>query len=292
LQTLKFNEGSVTFTTLNSTNIEGNMQTLRLNSEGTDLDLLIKELKEAELLEPKFKSKKFDFTISAAVKIFQSINIDSRGIPLTVDGVVGPLTWAALQARDQTDIFIAAKKSQNESNTPRCGPDYSETNDTAFQALSVAFDEMSKGAGEQGGNNQGPYVAKYHRSTEDILEVKQWSWCAAFVSFCFRNGAASIKREMPFKYSGGAQNVLKQFQAKGWGYKISDMDPKPGDIVVWKRGSASWMGHIGIVTDYRDGILYTIEGNRGRYPSMVSEYSYVLSSMESLFGFGRIPKDF
>lgn len=263
------------------------MQTLRLNSKGPDLDLLIQELKEADLLEPEFKSDTFNFSVSAAVKIFQSINIDSRGMPLTVDGIVGPLTWASLLSKDQTEAF-ANNRLVNHPNSP----DFSNTHAIAFQALEVAFDEHRKGAGESGGNNQGPFVAKYHRSTEDILEVKQWSWCAAFVSFCFRNGAAAIKKEMPFKYSGGAQNILKQFQAKGWGYRISDTDPQPGDIVVWKRGSASWMGHIGIVYDYKDGILYTIEGNRGRYPSKVAKYSYVLSSMESLFGFGRIPKDF
>lgn len=265
------------------------MRTLRLNSvDGSDgaLTTLVKELKQADLLHPTYKAKKFDFVVSTAVKIFQSINIDDRGRPLTVDGVVGPLTWKALLAKDQEDVFDSmCSKTPTDLET-------SDINPIAKNALDVAFEEMEAGAGEVGGNNQGPFVAKYHRVTEDILKVKKWSWCAAFVSFCFRNGAALIDRDMPFNYTGGAQNILKQFQKKGWGYKLGETEPQAGDIIVWKRGSQAWMGHIGIVYKYKDGILYTIEGNRGRYPSKVNIYSYTLSSMESLLGFGRIPKDF
>ena len=262
------------------------METLRLGSvDSPALQELIKELKEAELLPQDYVGTKFDFDIAAAVKVFQSVGLDSRGRPLTVDGIVGPLTRKALRERDQSYLF-------EHNHAPLFTASPEDINPIAIEAIKVAIEEMLAGAGEVGGNNQGPFVAKYHRVTQDILKEKQWNWCAAFVSFCFRNGSARIGKDMPFKYSGGAQNILKQFQAKGWGYKPSEKDPMPGDIVVWKRGSAAWMGHIGIVYKYEDGILYTIEGNRGRFPSKVAKYDYVLSNMESLLGFGRIPKDF
>ena len=262
------------------------MRTLRLGSvEQPDLQVLISKMKEFGFLRKDYDSTQFDAELSAAVKIFQSVGLDSRGMPLTVDGIVGPLTWKSINEDDQTYIFDALERKLSLPETEGVNP-------IALHALEVALEEMLAGAGEVGGNNQGPFVAKYHRVTPDILEVKQWNWCAAFVSFCFRNGAAKIGKDMPFKYSGGAQNILKQFQSKGWGYKPNEQEPKPGDIVVWKRGSAEWMGHIGIVYEYKDGILYTIEGNRGKYPSRVAKFSYVFSNMKSLLGFGRIPEDF
>lgn len=95
---------------------------------------------------------------------------------------------------------------------------------------------------------------------------------------------------MPYKYSLGARDVRNQFRRKGWTYDVQQVEPAPGDIVVWWRGTQDgWMGHIGFVHHHADGILHTIEGNRGPFPSHVQSYTYVLSRMEKLLGFGRVP---
>jgi len=47
-----------------------------------------------------------------------------------------------------------------------------------------------------------------------------------------------------------------------------------------------WQGHIGLVHSVKDGMLYTIEGNRS---PRVQGFSYVLSRVEQLLGFGHVP---
>jgi len=67
---------------------------------------------------------------------------------------------------------------------------------------------------------------------------------------------------------------------------MTTLDPQPGDLVVWSRGSPSGpLGHVGIVSK-RDGEeIETLEGNRG---SKVAFYKYNLGKMPRLLGFIRI----
>ena len=96
------------------------------------------------------------------------------------------------------------------------------------------------------------------------------------------------KRAMPFVYCPGAIALLKDFKDKGMGYAPnSGYDPKPGDIVVWWREKLiGWKGHVGLVHQLKDGMLYTIEGNKS--PN-VQGFSYVFSRMDKLLVFGHVP---
>ncbi|MCU1325513.1 MAG: putative peptidoglycan-binding protein, partial [Bryobacterales bacterium] len=63
-------------------------------------------------------------------------------------------------------------------------------------------------------------------------------------------------------------------------------DPLPGDLVFWWRESLNGpKGHVGMVHQLKDGMLYTIEGNRS---STVQGFSYVASRMDKLLGFGQL----
>jgi hypothetical protein len=93
---------------------------------------------------------------------------------------------------------------------------------------------------------------------------------------------------MPFSYGASARGLLRQFknnglaQAPGSGY-----EPLPGDLVVWWRVRADgWQGHVGLVHQVLDGVLYTIEGNRS---PKVQGFSYVASRMDKLLGYGHVP---
>lgn len=85
-----------------------------------------------------------------------------------------------------------------------------------------------------------------------------------------------------------ARNILRQCKDNGWAYPPeSEYEPEPGDVVVWWREKLEgWRGHVGFVHQVRDGMLYTIEGNKS---SKVQGFSYVLSRMEKLLGFGHVP---
>lgn len=93
---------------------------------------------------------------------------------------------------------------------------------------------------------------------------------------------------MPFPYTVGARDILQHFKKKDWAVSPdSGYIPLPGDVVVWWRDSPpSGKGHIGMVHQFREGFLYTIEGNKS---PMVQGFSYVFSRMDKLLGFGHVP---
>lgn len=89
------------------------------------------------------------------------------------------------------------------------------------RALSAALAELQLGAGEEGGNNRGPWVKKYLNG----LAPEGSSWCAAFVSWCYREVCAA--EAMPFPYTLGARALLGHLKKKGWAYAL-DSGKAPG----------------------------------------------------------------
>jgi len=221
----------------------------------------------------------FNLSVEKAVRAFQSTHIGPNLSPLVVDGEVGPLTRFAL------DVALGARPALNVPAIPlpRGNARPSSGSQTGWNALQIAIREMQAGAGETLGDNQGPDIDRYNRITG---AQSGDSWCASFVSYCFHDGNPGA---MPFAPQAGARALLKVFKDKGWDYQASlQSPPAPGDIIVWWRESlASWKGHIGIVASYDDGIVKTIEGNRGSFPSKVSSFQYTLGQIDRLLGFGR-----
>ncbi|MGH8015753.1 MAG: CHAP domain-containing protein [Candidatus Zixiibacteriota bacterium] len=147
-------------------------------------------------------------------------------------------------------------------------------------ALAVAIEELNLGAREIGGKNSGPWVIKYLNG----LAPEGSPWCAAFVSFCFAKSGLT----MPFEYSVSARQLFNQFKLKKWTQAKSEIfTAEPGDIVVWWRGSPeNWQGHIGLVHHCEHKWLHTIEGNR---TARVAGFSYRITGLRRLLGFGRVP---
>jgi hypothetical protein len=258
------------------------MRTMRKGDSGPDVLELTEKLVELNILDDP--SNEYTTEVRRAVKVFQSTNLDPTGSPLGVDGVAGRLTQWSIRNRDLTQLF-----ERPVSDTYSEMPDNCDGSELARTALQIAIDEMNAGAQEIGGNNQGPFVAKYHRISERAAAQKSWSWCAAFTSYCFSEASLELGEDMPFVYTGGAQNILKQLRRKGLEVDLETDEPQTGDVIVWKRGSKAWQGHVGIVYDYHDGVLWVIEGNRGAFPAPVRVYQYVLSRVDKILGLGRIP---
>ncbi|UPG92170.1 CHAP domain-containing protein [Luteibacter aegosomaticola] len=219
----------------------------------------------------------FDALTVRAVKAFQSQNLDQHGQPLVVDGAVGPLTQWSLNHRKP---WIETTSAVDYTVMPKSGG-----TKLGRAALSAAIGEIEAGAGEVGGDNKGPFVAKYFAPAR--LGTGD-PWCAAFLSWCFYSACNEKLDAMPFPYTVGARGVLAQLKKRGFAKGPGEnYVPVPGDIVVWWRVSlAGWQGHTGLVHSVKDGMLYTIEGNRS---PKVQGFSYVLSRMEKLLGFGHIP---
>lgn len=217
----------------------------------------------------------FTREVKVAVMDFQARHLDPRGLPLVVDGIVGPLTWWALeQFEDYTEPPELPHLDIPDTGGSTIGRD----------ALAVALAEALDGAREVGANNFGPFVEKYLMR---IIPAPA-NWCAAGFSWCFHEACGDAA--MPFNYSLGARDIRNQFKRKGWTYEHGEKDPEPGDAVFWWRGRPEgWMGHIGLVRKLDNGILYTVEFNKGAFPAPVRGFEYVFSRMERVLGFGQVP---
>jgi len=248
------------------------LKTLRRGDSGAEVKRLQELLKERGY--PVEADGRFGAHTLRAVRAFQSQNLDQHGQPLVVDGQVGPLTWWSLT-------------HPKPSIEPPVAVDYRALppaelggSQRGRAALAAAIEELKAGAGEIGGNNRGPFVVKYLNG----LAPEGSSWCAALVSWCFSRHPAGL----PFPYCVSARGLLAECKKRGWAHAPdSGYLPQPGDIVIWWREKlAGWKGHAGLVHQLRDGMLYTIEGNRS---PKVQGFSYVFSRMEKLLGFGHVP---
>jgi hypothetical protein len=255
------------------------MISLKKGMTGQDVLDLVKDLAGAGYSPTGGDTNVFSNEIAAAVKAFQSEHLGPDDNPLKVDGEVGPLTRWAL------DVTLGRRKANRlpKQTLPQINSRPANASKSGWNALQLAVAEMKKGAGEKGRDNAGPDVTRYLKPGNGKTGD---SWCAAFVSYCFDGGNPGT---MPYKYTIGAQDTLKQFEKKGWAYQASvENPPAPGDIIVWWRGKVpGWKGHIGIVSKYSDGIVTTIEGNRGSFPSKVRSFTYVLGRIDKLLGFGH-----
>jgi hypothetical protein len=250
------------------------MGLLKKGDSGSAVSELQNVLRELDYDIPV--SGMFDSATYKAVRNFQSCHLDKHNTPLEVDGKVGDLTlWALHHPRNRVStgaIEFGVMPGESEGGS-----------DTARAALQAAIDELNAGAGEEGGNNMGPWVKKYLQPA-GLPEGN--SWCAAFVSWCFLQAAGGDKKGMPFKYHAGARNIFNQLKQKGLVYDANVGEPCPGDIVSWWRiSTTSGFGHIGIVHHFNDGFLYTIEGNKA---ANVAGFSYVKTRMDKILGYARI----
>ena len=254
------------------------MKTLKKGDQGAEVIELQKLLVKRGYpvgIDGDFGAKTYQ-----AVRAFQSQNLDQHGQPLKVDGEVGPLTWWSLT---HPKPVVEPPSAVRYDRVPPAEMGGSEL---GRAALRVAIGELKSGAGEVGGDNAGPWVRKYLQPAG--LDEGN-SWCASFVSWCYFRSCGSDKEKMPFPYSPGARALLSKFKSKGWASEPqSGYEPVPGDLVFWWRVSLQgWQGHVGLVHQVKDGMLYTIEGNRS---PKVQGFSYVLSRMEKLLGFGHVPE--
>lgn len=265
---------------------------LKYRDRGDEVYRVTELLVEAGLLdEPK---RDYDNEVRSAVRAFQSHNIDPRGRPLEVDGKVGPLTLWSLENEDQSVAFTPVDDSWYDILDELDMDAEDDSVRLRNNLVRVALEEMRAGAGEVGGNNQGPWVAKYLRMPESALTTRH-AWCAGFASWCLHTACDELGLEPPIKYTGGARRIRRMARKSphmvtyGEGEGPQDWEPITGDFVVWWRESkSSWKGHVGIVHSFKNGILYVIEGNRGRYPSSVRVYDYVYGRIPKLLGFARI----
>lgn len=150
--------------------------------------------------------------------------------------------------------------------------------DLSRSILSAAKAEIRAGAREIGGNNRGPFVAKYLEPSG--LRPPQ-PWCAAFASWCLLR--STRKHELPdLPYFISAREMFNWAKA---GRMLREA-PMPGHLMFFSRGGIfSWKGHCGIVVSASRSRIVTIEGNR---TSRVQTFEYSTAAVSNFLGFAGI----
>lgn len=144
--------------------------------------------------------------------------------------------------------------------------------------------------GYREGNNSSQLSGTYN-GTGDCTEYGRWYglqslWCAMYVSWCA--DVAGISTGIVPKHSYTVSG-LQWFMNKNQAYSRAQVaagvyTPQAGDIIYFKYSrNSNITNHVGIVTGYSNGTVYTVEGNTSSasYSSnggVVAPHSYSISN--------------
>lgn len=138
------------------------------------------------------------------------------------------------------------------------------TGDPRTDIVSVAYSQL--GYQEGGSNNQlsGQVYGGVNHTEYGAWYGTQDMWCAMFVSWCAN--VAGISTDVVPSHAF-TPDGLQWFAGRGQAYSREEVAtsvyaPQPGDLVYFKSSRNSrTTNHVGLVTGYARGRLYTIEGN-------------------------------
>ena len=180
-------------------------------------------------------------TIVAANITYESLNKDV--LTVSGSGVLHPISTgeATIVVKQNNQLLINYKFKVKES----INIDY------ASLLVSIALKEEGY---VEGSNNYTKYGVWYSEQVSDN-SFSHGAWCAMFVSWCANQ--ANIPRTIIPLYASCAAG-RQWFESRDlFKYKES-YTPKTGDIIFFLSNGAS---HTGIVVEYKNGTVYTIEGN-------------------------------
>ena len=142
-----------------------------------------------------------------------------------------------------------------------------------------------------GDNNYTRFAVDYCNYFGESLNIYQAQpWCAMFVSVVFANVYGTGKaEEMLGGHFAYCPYGVANFKSKGiW----KTINPKPGDVIMFKDSSGTAC-HVGIVSEAKNGVVYTIEVNTSSSSGVVAnggsvaEKSYSMS-YNRILGYGNI----
>jgi CHAP domain len=233
---------------------------------GQEIALLIDDLRAIGL--SLTRGDKFNEQVAAALKVFQQSHHDHWGEALRIDGRLDPLTALALDvARGRAHV----RQRFSDGELPVMTDGGSAL---ARQAATMAAGEFMRGSGEQGGDNLGADILRYQGDPNQ----KGLGWSTHFAIWCYKKAVAHAYS--PLGNANNSRDLYEESAKKGWTLTDLNQGLLPGDLVVWKHVQLCetspniWGGHVGIVWHVDDGVITTLEGNRGSYPSLVRPYRH------------------
>ena len=159
-------------------------------------------------------------------------------------------------AKGANDVSTAYKNSRWYKNITSI----ELTGDGVTDTLAVALAHVSytEGYNADGFNGTQFGDKNYTEFCRNYGEGNNYYWCAAYVSFAlFQSRATTSTQKQTIWRDIYCPRWYENLKNEGYGHDASSSyTPKSGDLVFFE-GS----GHIGIVRYYKDGTVYTIEGN-------------------------------
>jgi uncharacterized protein (TIGR02594 family) len=140
--------------------------------------------------------------------------------------------------------------------------------------MTTAYDlaKAEVGTVEWAKGNNPKVVAYFKDSGNPGVTDDETAWCAAFVGAMLKR--AGVK-------GTGKLNARSYLD---WGTPVDRKDAQPGDVVIFKRGSSSWQGHVAFFVKNRGALLDVLGGNQANAVNVKGYQS------AALLGIRRPPK--
>lgn len=132
-------------------------------------------------------------------------------------------------------------------------------------AFSIAQKEL--GISEVPGVGNNPRILLYHKACDSAFTSDSVPWCAAFMNWCLQQAGGK----------GTRSAMARSFLA--WGKKVTI--PKPGDVVVFKRGTDGISGHVAFFVSATERSIKVIGGNQS------NAVTYTTLNKTNLLGYRR-----
>lgn len=183
---------------------------------------------------------------------FQVLNVALATIPLAMWGILsGILTFyfGSKHFEIKGKLALSDKEftvMQERIKTLRAEPSVVDELPPWYK---VAQSEMETGVQEIKGKEDNPRIVEYHKATSLRAPDDETAWCSAFVNWCMMT--AGVAR-------------TDKANARSWlDWGITLTEPREGCVVVFKRGSQAWQGHVGFFIGFQGDQVLCLGGNQG-----------------------------
>lgn len=116
------------------------------------------------------------------------------------------------------------------------------------------FAQRELGTKEIPGTGNNPRIVAYHESTRIGASDDSVPWCSSFVNWCVERAG----------YAGTGSPAARSWL--NWGKELKK--PTEGCVVVLRRGTQSWQGHVGFYVREDEDLVYLLGGNQGNSVSI------------------------
>lgn len=187
---------------------------------------------------------------------------------LLVAALVGACPVSALQYTG-SERYMAGKYYQALTQVPLTG-------DQRTDIVNIALSQLGYQEGGSGNQLSGEVFGGVNHTEFGSWYGMQDMWCAMFVSWCAERAGVSTNVVPKHAYT---PDGLRFFRDRGQAHEQEELAaggyiPRPGDLIYFRSSrTPRRTNHVGLVTGYANGVVYTIEGNIG------SLYTYTNGGM-------------